>query len=146
MPAPVPGTVPDTFVQDNGLGYQVVPTTVEQNGGTTSNWLLGGAHFVDSWSSGDAWRIKVPDTSSEEETGHDEETIATDPGVDGARNSQECDDDDIVIPGTPEPSSGRRMKRLQFSAGKPSKINFSNISVSEPREDSSLRGADNSPD
>ena len=99
MPAPVPGTVPDTFVQDNGLGYQVVPTTVEQNGGTTSNWLLGGAHFVDSWSSGDAWRISVPDTSSEEETGHDKETIATDPGVDGARNSQECDDDDIVIPG-----------------------------------------------
>ena len=87
-----------------------MPTTVEQNGVNTSNWLVGRAHFVDSCSPEDAWRISVPDTSSEEETVPAKESITMDPGVDGPKNSLRGDDDAVVVPGTPEPSISSRMK------------------------------------
>ena len=66
----------------------------------------------------------------------DEGDIAMDPMGDGARNSLRSDEDDVVIPGTPEPSIGRRMKRSLPSTGKPSKLNFVDVSVPGPSDNS----------
>ena len=142
MPAPVPGTVPVTSVQDNGLRTQVGSTTVELNGVTINKCMRGGGYFVDSGGTRDAVVISVPDTSSDDETVSEEEATTLSPLMDDAKETQMCAEEDVLMPGTPEPSSGRRRRRYQISTGKPSKLNFSNDSASELREDSSLRGVD----
>ena len=134
--APLPGTVPDRLDQNNIIGGQMVPATVEQIGKRTPNWLLGRGQFEDKHNTVDTWRISVPDTSSEEDTVSDEGDNAMDPMGDGARNSLRNDEDDVVIPGTPEPSIGRRMKRSLPSTGKPSKLNFVDVSVPGPSDNS----------
>ena len=49
--------------------------------------------------------IRIQDTSSDDWTGFDEDTDITCPALPGTSVTRESNDDDVLIPAKPEPSS-----------------------------------------
>ena len=68
--------------------------------------LISGWYFVDSKNPMDSMVISVPDTSSDDETVSEEDGTTMSSPMDDDKKTHKCDEEDVLIPVTPEPSIG----------------------------------------